>query len=246
MDVVRMGVFLKQQRTQMKLTQNEVAQQIGISPQAISKWERGENLPDVTYFPDIAKIYNIRIETLISAGASPAPDEEEPFNFNDLSIPLFDTGVFENIIKNLETSDTIARLQMPLDFFPYLGTVQKSTFITAFLQKPDYALFLDELLPYVTTSNKSQILGFVLDDENYSLLESLILFLNNEMKQVVLNKLLHTASYDLIEDFLPFFNKRHRSSIIDFFIAENIEKLIIENFLPFFDNGQAQRLQTIL
>ena len=247
MNIVKMGVFLKECRTQLKLTQSEVAQRIGISPQAISKWEKGDNLPDVTYFPDIAKIYNISISELLEIGSSDEKDEKaEVFNIYDISIPLFDNTHFTKILTRLTEVDEVAELSplLTFDFFPYLGTIQKTSLLEILLTKPDATSYLDEILPYATTNNKAQILGYLIEVTHYAGLELLLPFLNNEMRQTVLNKLLYDSHFEMIEDMITLFNKKHRDTILSFFISNHISNEVVENFLPFFDKNQLKKLNT--
>ena len=56
-----------------KLTQAELAEKINYSDKAISKWERAEALPDISVLKQIADIYNITVEDLMSEQEAPAP-----------------------------------------------------------------------------------------------------------------------------------------------------------------------------
>ena len=47
---------IKEYRRKNSMTQEEFGQIIGVSPQAISKWERGECYPDITFLPELAEI----------------------------------------------------------------------------------------------------------------------------------------------------------------------------------------------
>lgn len=51
-------------RKREKLTQSEFAEQIGYSDKAVSKWERGESLPDAEVLYKIALFFNVSIEYL--------------------------------------------------------------------------------------------------------------------------------------------------------------------------------------
>lgn len=53
--------ILKEKREKAKLTQNEVAEKLHVSPQSISKWERGEALPSVEFLPKLAEVYKCKV-----------------------------------------------------------------------------------------------------------------------------------------------------------------------------------------
>lgn len=56
---------LKKYRIFKKLTQEDIAQYLGITPQSVSKWERGESYPDITFLPALANILETSIDLLI-------------------------------------------------------------------------------------------------------------------------------------------------------------------------------------
>ena len=56
---------LKKYRRECDMTQEELAQKIGISHQSVSKWERGDGLPDVTLLPGIAGCFGVSIDALL-------------------------------------------------------------------------------------------------------------------------------------------------------------------------------------
>lgn len=52
---------IKEYRRKNRLTQEEFGRLLGVSPQAISKWERVECYPDITFLPAIAALLGCRI-----------------------------------------------------------------------------------------------------------------------------------------------------------------------------------------
>ena len=61
-----MGSAIKKLRMDRKITQEEVAEYLGISYQAVSKWETGTTMPDITLLPEIAAFFGVRIDDLFS------------------------------------------------------------------------------------------------------------------------------------------------------------------------------------
>ena len=53
-------------RKHFNLTQAELAEKLNYSDKAVSKWERGESVPDLSVLKQLADFYNVTIDTLIS------------------------------------------------------------------------------------------------------------------------------------------------------------------------------------
>ena len=67
------GIFannLKKLRLQKKLTQEQVADILGVSSQTISRWECNTTYPDVMLLPEIAKLYCVTVDDLFKANSS--------------------------------------------------------------------------------------------------------------------------------------------------------------------------------
>jgi len=61
---------LKECREESGLSQNDIAERLSVSRQAVSKWERGINEPDIETIVQLADIYNITIDQLLRADLS--------------------------------------------------------------------------------------------------------------------------------------------------------------------------------
>ncbi len=57
------------------LKQDDLAQQLGVTPQAVSKWENDQTCPDITLLPQLAQILGVSVDELLSGKA---PQEEPP------------------------------------------------------------------------------------------------------------------------------------------------------------------------
>ena len=66
MDVVKIGTFIKTQRTELNMTQKDLAQKIGCTDKAISRWETGKGLPDMSFIIPLSKELNVSINELLT------------------------------------------------------------------------------------------------------------------------------------------------------------------------------------
>ncbi|MBE9915692.1 helix-turn-helix domain-containing protein [Paenibacillus donghaensis] len=57
---------LKRLRKTYKYTQEEVAENIGVSRQAVAKWENGETIPDINHCIALAELYNLTLDDLVN------------------------------------------------------------------------------------------------------------------------------------------------------------------------------------
>lgn len=66
MDTQKVGKQIATLRKAKRLTQSELGERLGVSFQAVSKWERGETLPDITILPDLAKVLETTVDFILS------------------------------------------------------------------------------------------------------------------------------------------------------------------------------------
>ena len=65
MDQVKIGRFIADRRKNAKLTQMQLAEQLGITDRAISKWETGKSLPDASIMLQLCSILDITVNDLL-------------------------------------------------------------------------------------------------------------------------------------------------------------------------------------
>ena len=65
MDCRSVGNIIAKLRKQNGLTQSALAERLGVSDKAVSKWESGQGYPDITQFPVLAEIFGVSIDYLM-------------------------------------------------------------------------------------------------------------------------------------------------------------------------------------
>jgi XRE family transcriptional regulator len=70
MDQEKIGKFIKDLRIKNNLTQKEFADKYNVTYQAVSKWENGKNMPDLSLLKDICKDFDVSLDDLINGEKS--------------------------------------------------------------------------------------------------------------------------------------------------------------------------------
>ncbi|MBO5127989.1 MAG: helix-turn-helix transcriptional regulator [Clostridia bacterium] len=68
------GAKIAELRREHNMKQDELAEMLGVTPQAVSKWENGASMPDISLLPKIAQIFGVTIDDLFGVNNTPKPD----------------------------------------------------------------------------------------------------------------------------------------------------------------------------
>jgi class 3 adenylate cyclase len=75
MDLGELGARIRKRREARGLKQADLASALRVTPQAVSKWERGENAPDIVVLVPLARLLDVSVEWLLGG----SPTERETF-----------------------------------------------------------------------------------------------------------------------------------------------------------------------
>ena len=116
MEKQNMGEIISALRKEKGMTQKELADQMGITDKAVSKWERNLSCPDVTTIPHLAEVLGTSVDTLMAVQPKEQPEEKtDTAEIVDLilkAVPLA-MGVAVaalNVLGQLEAKDAVGLL----------------------------------------------------------------------------------------------------------------------------------------
>ncbi len=93
---IRLSGSLRRLRQEKKVTQEALARHLGISTQAVGKWERGESYPDIGLLPELALYFGVSVDELLDVG--PARIDKLLADCREESLRLLRTGDTEGNI----------------------------------------------------------------------------------------------------------------------------------------------------
>ncbi len=66
MELVKIGKFLQELRKEKSLTQEQLAEKIGVSRRTVSRWETGSNLPDMDVLIELSDLYEVDLREILN------------------------------------------------------------------------------------------------------------------------------------------------------------------------------------
>lgn len=201
-DTQKFGRAIASLRKNADMTQNEVADRLNLSRQAISRYECGESFPDISILVQIAALFSISLDTLIALGD---PTAGEAQILCEQGSDRVTTADILNLAPHLKPS-MLAMLSERLS----ADGIDISDLVV-----------LAEYLHDATTAQLIETASFT--QISNELLMKLLPFLNTESKEVVFRKLLDgELDWHYIDVFLPYADA----------LLSQIEAAVVEGALP--------------
>ena len=98
------GEIIKELRKQRKITQEELAELVGVTPQAISKWERDVGYPDITQIVPLSKAFGVSTDEIL--GVNFGDDEKQVEDYIFSSYKAIVTDGYERAIEILREAQS--------------------------------------------------------------------------------------------------------------------------------------------
>ena len=86
MDQLKIGKFIAEKRKEKNLTQAQLADKLGITDRAVSKWETGRSLPDAAIMLDLCGLLEITVNDLLSGEVISMVDYNEQTEKNLIAV----------------------------------------------------------------------------------------------------------------------------------------------------------------
>ena len=128
MDAIKVGNFIRELRKKNGLTQSDFAKKYNVTYQAVSKWERGINIPDISLLREISKDFKVNIEDILDGEIK---EEKEvpiklvyPYIFGTVALILITLLIILLVINNNNKSDFVFKtLSSTCSEFKVTGTM---------------------------------------------------------------------------------------------------------------------------
>ena len=127
MDQIKVGKFIASCRKEQGMTQAVLAEKLGISDRAVSKWETGKSLPDSGIMLELCEILKINVNELLSG--------------ERIMAEAYDKWAEENLLAMRRELEEKNRQMLRMEYliaFPVIITGLGMVFIAAFIEMPTW------------------------------------------------------------------------------------------------------------
>lgn len=111
MNQVKIGNFLKALRKEKALTQEQLAEQLNVSSRTVSRWENGNNMPDISVLIMLSEFYDVDIREIID-GERKTENMNEETKDTLVKVAEYTAAEKEKILKQLLYNTIIAFLSV--------------------------------------------------------------------------------------------------------------------------------------
>ena len=143
MDQKKIGAFLKDLRRERGITQEQLAEQLGVSGRTISRWETGNNMPDISLLVEIAEFFDVSIPEIIKGERKSEIMKEEAKEVAE-TMSDYAAAEKEQLVKSVRNLSIIGLIAL---------VVYMALDVTGVYERNDllqYAYGISEAMIYVT------------------------------------------------------------------------------------------------
>ncbi len=252
-DMNKIGKKISSLRKQSGLTQMELADRLGISFQAVSNWERGNTMPDISKLPELAEIFGCSMEEILgderkakivqdlAVGQTPVDVKAE--DLADIA-PIVSDEQFKQTYEQAETNGMEMDFETLMSIVPYLDddvledliknfskygfTIKQACSIAPYLNDD----VLDEMANSIVTEGTSvkdisELAPYISEETLSKLAEKYI------SKGISVYELTHIAPYMDSEDI---------SKLVAQYVAETGDISRLDELAPYMDDDDITKI----
>lgn len=249
------GIKIALLRKERNLTQMELADMLNISYQAVSNWERGETMPDISKLPEIAQIFNTSIDYIL--GNESTTKLIKNIINSDLTNDIIDVEQFKDIAPILkptqinkissEISD-IGNISDLIEYIPFVNKEFADKIAKKCIENKEILkeIPLDELVPFISKEYADKLVEEAIEIK-YPInnLRNSIPFISETVADKIAKKCIEdkeTLKEIILDELVPFISKEYADKLVEEAIELKYPINDLISVLPFVGSNIADKI----
>lgn len=235
------GMKISELRKSKNMTQMELADRMNISFQAVSNWERGNSMPDISKLPELAQIFGVTIDDILgekSELVDSASDGKlgEYLEGNDVNVK--ELSAVAPILKPEQVDSAFEKVQLNslsevADLLPFISRELVNQLARKAVAEGQYK-DLDELAPFVGRSVLNEIARKMINEGKS--ISGIAPFVSTEIISELADIRYKAGGLRALDDFAPFIPQEQLKRIAE---EEYLNRGLryFESIAPFLNGG---------
>lgn len=188
-DVAKIAKHIRELRISKNMTQMNLADELGVSYQAVSNWERGNSMPDISKLEDLSRIFSCTIDELLGASRETevvkqvVRKEHHDLKLKDVALvsPMLDPEQSERLATDIGIGEDGAGLPDLIVLAPYLSEDAIFSMLEQCPAKVHLCKSSDmaRLVPYLGENSMNELAELVIEAENWKVLAAIAPFVSH-------------------------------------------------------------------
>lgn len=247
-DTMKIAKVIKQARINKNMTQMNLADEMGVSYQAVSNWERGNSMPDISKLEDLCRVLDLTVNQLLgmeertTAAVSKVMQDEE-LTVEELAevAPMLPPETVKEETKKARKKKKLD-LSRIADMAPFLD----EEYLDELIEESELEDLdgLEDLAPFLSKATLEKIVDRAAVDEFDTIVE-IAPFLGKETLEKLVNRCAEAGEVDQISELAPFVSREALNRLVDAVIAGNLPKIDVndlEDLYPFLNQETLRKL----
>ncbi len=253
-DMIQIGRNIAAFRKARNMTQMNLADELNISFQAVSNWERGQTMPDISKLPELASILDCTIDELLGNGRSAevvkhiVADQpiEKPISLDELSAvaPALEPSRTEEIFAESVKEEPNLDWEALEELAPFLDQATLYQVVTSALDKGVEIEDISSLAPFLGRAGLGEITRRLMDEGyDFSDLESLAPFMDrSDLGELVRRHLANGGEIGDLAGLAPFLDREHLGKLVLRAIDQGDDIDEITSLAPFLNRADLGKI----
>lgn len=241
-NMIGVGQKISKLRKEANLTQMELADKLDISFQAVSNWERGNTMPDISKLSELSEIFDVSIDELLENKRASKISQsilDDDVKIDDITVeeleelaPLIKpdklTGIAQDVKKDMDIGDVV-------HLAPFLSQEFVDGYASEIIKSIENVKELCSLAPFISTSILDELALEIIEEKGLRGIVSIAPFLTRDLIDSSAKKAIDgSGSLSSIACIAPFVSKELINSLaIEAIKTRGLSG--ISSILPFID-----------
>lgn len=262
-DVEKIAKTIKEKRIEKNMTQLALADYMGVSYQAVSNWERGNSMPDISKLEDLCKILDVTVEELLGMETSAAEtakkiiENSEEISMEEIAkvAPILPPKILMEKTEKAKSKTERINFEALAEIAEYIEGDYFDEIISEYLDKTDSIKDFEQIFEIIEYLSEDAVIKIIEKTEPKDLdkLADCIEDFGTKALDLFTEKCIKNERFDVISDNAEFFGTETLSAIVDGGIEEGktsdlfelIEQLSEREVIKIIENADAKDLEKL-